>query len=291
MDPELANKIVNENIKMHERDKDIYDNINPYMTNAFAQKEFDKDIEYLVSQYKSGTVLKILDCAAGTGNITLKFLEKGHQVTAVDISQGMLDVLREKSQNLSQNENDLTLVCSDLDLYFKENKQSFDIVSYCSALHHLPYYMETVLQSTNTLKSNGHLYIVFEPVLTAKRKKRIIKLIEVLDDWSCEFLQRKRYMPNKIVKSILRRINKKIKGGNKANSEVSSMPNDVNEDLAEYYAVRGGIDDKALIDILKHNNMQIITHEYYCVQRLPFFNFLGKLFGQVNSLRLIAKKI
>jgi ubiquinone/menaquinone biosynthesis C-methylase UbiE len=45
------------------------------------------------------TTQKVLDAPTGTGRVTLELVKQGHQVTSLDLSQDMLEIVRSSSEN------------------------------------------------------------------------------------------------------------------------------------------------------------------------------------------------
>jgi ubiquinone/menaquinone biosynthesis C-methylase UbiE len=74
---------------------------------------------------------KVIDIGAGTGRLTIPFLEKGANVTACDASQEMLKVLQTKTTNSALQ----TKVVDAHDLPFSDN--SFDCAISIRLLMHL----------------------------------------------------------------------------------------------------------------------------------------------------------
>lgn len=74
-----------------------------------AAGEYDKKETYLDSFEKDKLIpllgdiagKKILDVGAGTGRLSLRMKKLGADVTAMDISQGMLNVLKNKNKNIA----------------------------------------------------------------------------------------------------------------------------------------------------------------------------------------------
>ena len=67
-------------------------------------------IEEIFRRYKKTPSL-ICDLACGTGNITLPMSQRGYDMIGVDISDKMLSIAREKSQ---ETHNDILYICQDL---------------------------------------------------------------------------------------------------------------------------------------------------------------------------------
>lgn len=65
--------------------------------------DYDRWAEKLVKlierfQVKPERQVRLLDCAAGTGAFSIRFAKRGYQVTALDISEGMLRIASEKAR-------------------------------------------------------------------------------------------------------------------------------------------------------------------------------------------------
>jgi len=67
----------------------------------------------------------ILDTGAGTGNLTLELLRRGHKVTAIDSHDGALDILRKKCKKYGSNLKVYNMDVERLNL----NPESFDGIS------------------------------------------------------------------------------------------------------------------------------------------------------------------
>lgn len=100
---------------------------------------------------------KVLDVGAGTGNLALKFLENNCEVTASDVSEKSLELLKRLS---GENDNLKLALIKDKRLPFKDNE--FDIVGTYSVLHHIPDYLFTVKEMIRVCKPNGFIYIDHE---------------------------------------------------------------------------------------------------------------------------------
>ena len=150
------NNKIQENIVAHNQIAEKYDLAHPEIYNEIEQDRIKKTIRKLlnISGKKNP---KILDFGAGTGNLTKHFLEFGCEVTACDVSQKSLDVLKKKFEG----DNNLkTRLISGEKLPFKDN--SFDIVATYSVLHHIPDYLLAVREMIRVTKKGGITYIDHE---------------------------------------------------------------------------------------------------------------------------------
>lgn len=106
---------------------------------TLAAKEYDKKESYLNS-FEKGKVFellsevkdkKVLDIGAGTGRLSLEFAKRGAHVTALDISEAMLEVLKRKDATKKI----VTVVADAEDLPFDTGL--FDIVVSAFLIVHL----------------------------------------------------------------------------------------------------------------------------------------------------------
>ncbi|MDR0287962.1 MAG: methyltransferase domain-containing protein [Clostridiales bacterium] len=94
--------------------------------------EYLTTIRYFDRLFTAGS--RILDVCAGTGRYSFYLANKGHIVTACDLSEHNIDIIRSKSD---VNKLADTAVCNVLNLArFEEN--SFDVVLCMGAMYHLP---------------------------------------------------------------------------------------------------------------------------------------------------------
>lgn len=81
-----------------------------------------------------GTKSKILDCAAGTGTYAFWLADKGHDVTATDITPGHIDIINRTLTNKNYHMNTSALDATDMSCFADD---SFDIVFNMGPFYHL----------------------------------------------------------------------------------------------------------------------------------------------------------
>ncbi|MCL2254348.1 MAG: class I SAM-dependent methyltransferase [Lachnospiraceae bacterium] len=125
---------------------------------------------------------KILDACAGTGRYSFYLAEKGHTVTACDLVEHHINIIKE---NPNANKLTATAVCDVLDLScFEDN--SFDIVLCMGAMYHLSTDDEkyrAICECTRVCKTGGLIvlsYLNYFAVIAAEVHKGLGNLEEVL---------------------------------------------------------------------------------------------------------------
>lgn len=115
------------------------------------------DISFWVDKCKDKN--KILEVACGTGRITFPIIESGKKVYALDYSQAMLDILKEKALEKGYTNDNVEVFCQDMrNMTFS---QKFDVILITSnSVNHLETTedFERMLDSTyGLLEDNGLL--------------------------------------------------------------------------------------------------------------------------------------
>lgn len=111
---------------------------------------FEKDaLSEFIAEAKGKDVL---DAGAGTGRVSMKLLKAGANVTALDISPDMLEILERKSPEIK------TLVGDMEDMPIED--ESYDMVFSSLALVHLKKIEPFLDECYRVLKDNGKLVLV-----------------------------------------------------------------------------------------------------------------------------------
>jgi len=113
------------------------------MSDLFDEKAKDWDVNEMVLQLSNATSsailenvefnnqMQVMDFGAGTGLITAQIAPHVSAVTAVDVSQAMLEKLASKSEL----EDKVQIVCQDITQKALETK--FDVIMSAMAMHHV----------------------------------------------------------------------------------------------------------------------------------------------------------
>ncbi len=97
--------------------------------------------------------LKILDVGCGTGNFSIKLARMGCIVTGVDISDGMLQIARNKASAENLTAKFLTMDICSLEI----EDESFDAVISMAALEFIEKPLKAIDEMFRVLKPGGHL--------------------------------------------------------------------------------------------------------------------------------------
>lgn len=171
-------KVIEENLKMHEKEAENYEEEKTEIYNEEEQKRIKsvlKEVEEYIETGNSNR--RVLDIGCGTGNLLEKLLSRFDNVIGIDLSG---DMLSSASSKLEGNDN-LKLVRGEVSsLPFKDDY--FDMVSAYSLLHHLPSFSDPVSEISRVLRDGGVLYVDHEPTNREDiLVKSYIKFCEILN--------------------------------------------------------------------------------------------------------------
>src|SRR5690606_38454583 len=86
------------NRRFYARIADLYDRTETCVTDRVAQDELEADLDRALALLDGPrSQLRALDACGGSGNVTLKLLARGLDVTVADISEELLSILRRKA--------------------------------------------------------------------------------------------------------------------------------------------------------------------------------------------------
>ncbi len=129
----LKEKVLEENRRVHALENRLYLSRHPEQTNFFQNSIVERTLDQICSLLNSKA--KILDLGCGTGYLFLRFLSRGFNVTGLDLSSEMLQVL--ENSICESEKNRAHLMVGDVEEFLKSNQEAFDVVIFSAMLHHL----------------------------------------------------------------------------------------------------------------------------------------------------------
>lgn len=145
-----------------------------------------KDIDFIDGILKTKKEPIILDIGCGTGLLSKVFLELGYTLYALDLSKDMLDLYTNPSSK-----GKLIKICGEVERFFEENTQKYDLIMFAASLHHIYEYKKIIRMALQATKEGGLLFIFNEPL-----QKR--PLLELLD----AFINKSIHSPKKVIPTI-----------------------------------------------------------------------------------------
>jgi SAM-dependent methyltransferase len=212
----------------------------------------------------------VLDLGAGEGALSEYYLSLGCKVTAVDVSDQLLDRLREKCAPLP---GELKIVNSDVNRVLSDaSGERFDIICACSFLHHIPDYSDLCAQAYGRLKDGGCFYTFQDPLIYKTLPKTAHLLQKVGYYWWRLF--RGNYRRG--IRTLIRRLRGEYR-------------DDLLEDMAEFHVVRGGVDAEGIKAEWEKWGGKCEIVRYWSAHSC-FFQGLGGKLDYQNYFGLLARR-
>lgn len=269
-------KVIEANVNFYLQVAEKYDTYETYLFDPLLQQSLEDDLDKIASHFAAlGKRPSCLECGGGTGNLTLKMCKRGWTVTVVDVSEKMLDLLREKArvQGFSPR-----LIHSPIEQFLEDTQEKYDLVAFSSVLHHLYSYESVVERSVQRLRPGGVFYSNYDPL--APRSRFWTRAFNSLDITIAKVL----FDPRDVLPGIRRRFRKLfLRNDPKFGRAVFSAG-----DLAEFH-VPTGVDDQQILRILRANGFSIVEHRRFATGRTKVVRSLNQRLRLSESFKIIAR--
>jgi len=270
-------RIITANRDFYRQIAEKYDRYESCVSNAHLQEILEADLDKIHSCFTSlGRTPRCLDCGGGTGNLALKMLARGWNVTVVDVSDDMLDVLGEKAV---ANGFLPRLISSPIEQYLASTNRAFDLVAFNSVLHHLYSYARVAGLAATRVRAGGFFYSNFDPVVPPN--PFWARTFESLDIAAAKCL----FDPRDVLPGIWRRMQKLFQ----RRDSLFGRPLLSAGDLAEYHA-RTGVDDVQIARLLECSGFAIVEHNRYPAGRTRAAQFLNERLRLLENFKIIARR-
>lgn len=213
----------------------------------------------------AGLDLDVLEVGAGHGGYTEPVLAAGSAVTAVEMSQPALDRLTARYGT-----NDRFRAVLDPDGRLAAVGSGYSMVLAVSVLHHIPDYLAFLAAATERLRPGGTLLALQDPMWFA----RIGRPVRLLD--------RGAFYAWRLGQGELSR------GLHTVGRRLRGVYDETNpSDMVEYHAVREGVDELAVRDLLRCRFAEVRLETYWS-HVAPAAQRAGERLGLRNTFGVVA---
>ena len=252
-------KVVEANRLFYAQTADLYDTTETCIKDTQAQQLVENDLDYIVKELKRHSKsVTALDACGGSGNISLKLLQRGITVTTCDISADLLALFQQKADAAGFA---TQIVYAEIGAFLSNGETKYDLIVFSSAL-----------------------YTVFDPT-PHNDLKFITKGLLQLDYFLFKILQQSRDLGAAAKRRFLRTMSNERQD----KSALDLRPENLGV-LAEYH-VNTGIDDLALVAFLKRLGFQVLKHDRYAGGRYAFTHAALNRLGDATNFKLVLQKI
>ncbi len=283
---EQYQKVAEANREYYAKSAQLYDASETCVTNLEIQKQLENDLEQIIAMLKlAPETLHALDACGGTGNVALKLLRRGLNVTISDISETQLAIFQQKC--IAENFTTQTLN-GEIATLLTNDSTCYDLIVFSSALHHLENISGVLRLAFERLKPGGLLFTVFDPTITSNHHK-VTKLVLSGDYLLFKVLDQTSDLPFAIVRR-LRRTLESLFHPTSTSKHALTLNEETLGVLAEYHVDRG-IDDFALVEQLKQTGFEVVWHLRYPGGRYRLTRWIVGLFKDATQFKLLLRKL
>jgi SAM-dependent methyltransferase len=243
-----------------------YDRTECCMVDAAQRHRLDAALDSVLALLPAGPA--VLDACGGSGNVGVSLARHRLVPVVVDVSQEMTQIWRQKAQHAGVAPE---IHVETIEAFLASDPRSWDLVTFCSGLHHLDDPARVLAAAAARLAPGGLILTIFDPtpgngVLRLARR----------GDWLLELLLRDPLGFLRLGRAKLRR---RAQGEN---------PQESVGRLAERHAY-AGIDDHALVEELRALGLEIVVHERYVDARMAPVRWLLHALGRPSHFRLLVR--
>jgi 2-polyprenyl-3-methyl-5-hydroxy-6-metoxy-1,4-benzoquinol methylase len=256
----LKEKVLEENRRVHALENQLYLSRHPEQTNFFQNFIVEKTLDHICCDLDANA--KVLDLGCGTGYLFLRFLRRGFDVTGLDLSSEMIQVLKD---SVSENEKKRAhLAVGDVDEFFEKNQEEFDLVVFSAVLHHLFDYEMVLKKACQRLKAGTKLMIFFEPL-----KQPVASSISYALHRGLSWIDENSYRLEMSIRKI------------------PLLEDEYHH--SDYQRQFGGINPKDIEKVLREENCSILKIEKYCARRFGINAWLAnRILKTQNTFNILA---
>ncbi len=241
----------------------------PHVKHACLRDFYAEQLLKVYSTQAHVDVPAVLDLGAGEGSVTLGMLELGASVTAVDISEEQLSILRERCAKYADR---LQVHVEDIGAFLQRAEGRYNIVTANSFLHHIPDYLGLLRQVVPLIASNG-VFFSFQDPLRYSSLRRSTKLFSDFA-YFC-WRARQRDFVGGLWRYVRRRRGVYLES--------------CDFDNAEYHVVRDGVDQDRIHALFQENGFDCTVHSYFSTQS-ALFQKIGSSLGAANTFSIVAQR-
>ena len=256
----LKEKVLEENRRVHALENELYLSRHPEQTNFFQNFIVENTLDKICCDLDSNS--KVLDLGCGTGYLFLRFLRRGFDVTGLDLSEEMIQVLK---NSVSENEkNRVHLTVGDVEEFFERNQGEFDLVVFSAVLHHLFDYELALKKACQRFKAGTKILIFFEPL-----KQPLASSIRYALHRGLSWIDEKSYRLDMMMQNI------------------PLLEDEYHH--SDYQRQFGGIDPRDIEKVLREENCSILKTEIYCARRFGINAWLAnRILKTQNTFNILA---
>jgi 2-polyprenyl-3-methyl-5-hydroxy-6-metoxy-1,4-benzoquinol methylase len=275
-------RVAEANRRFYARFATLYERSETCVADRQVQRRLEADLDRIIAlSGQPATALRALDACGGSGNVSLKLLNRGVNVTLVDISPELLEIFRSKCAAAGMTPR---MVCAEIGSFLSDTTESFDLIVFSSALHHLENIEQILTLTFHRLRPGGLLYTIYDPTDRGKLKPTTRALQRV------EYFAFKLFcQPGDLPAAVGRRLRRVFSGASTRRKSNAALNHATAGMLAEFHVERG-IDDLALAAKLRAVGFEVVWHERYADSRFAITRRIIERIGDPTSFKFLLRR-
>lgn len=270
-------KIARANQQYYAKTAHLYDQTETCATNVVLQRHLERDLDDVLRLIgKPYHAIQALDACGGSGNVSIKLLRRGVPTITCDISTEMLRICQDRciAEDLP-----VRVVCAEIASFLEAAPRTFDLIVFSSALHHLEDIDGVLNLAIRSLKPGGVIFSTFDPSAHLPRYGHVITWLDYV--WFKIFCQ-----PTDVGAAVVRRLRRTL--GRVSSREQADLADENLGYLAEYH-VEHGIDDRALVERLRAQGVEIVRHEREAGARFALARAALRALGVATTFKMVLR--
>lgn len=251
---------------------------------ACVNQEYDQrllahDLERAVRELSDlGRPPVALDACGGAGNAALKLQALGCQVHLVDISPQMVEIYRQDCLEAGYT---VSAESGEIGSFFAGTSMTFDLIVFCSAIHHLENPVLVLSCAQRVLAPGGLIVTIFDPIRPPRLMRMLRQPIRILD--------RAVKRPSLIFSRAIPVIRRILRGGSGREKRRLVITDQNVGTLAEFHGGTGFDDDALVREIERTASLRALFHDRYIGGCGRLEAILLKLLRRPNGFKLLLK--
>lgn len=275
-------KVAEANRQFYARTASLYEASETCLTDRRIQEQLEADLDRILNIIgREPSAIRALDACGGSGNVALKLLKRGVEITLADISPELLGIFSAKCAAAGIAPR---CVCAEIGSFLSQTDQRFDLIVFSSALHHLENIEHVLTLAFHCLQPQGLLYTIFDP--TSRRQlKTTTRALLRLEYFTFKLCCQTTDLPA----AVGRRLRRVFSGASPQRKSDAALGESTAGMLAEFH-VEQGIDDLALIRKLRAVGFEELWHQRYADSRFEVTRRIVERIGDATSFKLLLRR-
>jgi 2-polyprenyl-3-methyl-5-hydroxy-6-metoxy-1,4-benzoquinol methylase len=275
-------RVAEANRRFYARVASLYEASETCVTDRRTQKRLEVDLDRLIRvSGQQPAAIRALDACGGSGNVSLKLLTRNVDVTLVDISPELLEIFRRKCANLGVSPR---IVCAEIGSFLSETSQTFDLIVFSSALHHLANIERVLTLAFHRLQPCGLLFTIYDPTSRSNLRTTTRVLLRL------EYFMFKLFCQTVDLPGAVARRTRRVFSGVSARRKSDAALNEATTGMLAEFHVEQGIDDLALVSKLCAVGFDVVWHERYAESRFDLTRRIIERIGDSTSFKLLLRR-